>query len=400
MNQDITQELFHHGIKGQRWGVRRFQEEDGSLTPAGEKRYNKDNDSTKPPGKKLKYRERLEQKYVNKGLSEEAAKKAADDRIKTQKILAVTAGVTVAAASAYLITKHVKERTDQVIKKGDVMQRIEGQKKWFGNKNRNLHDQFYVTNNDYDNRNYQDAFGYQKLRSYGKAYKLKIEAADDIKIASQKKARDVFKDLMTNDEKFLDTLDYRTFTHDLRGNRINLDKKMGLYGKLGIKGDKAPDRFYKQLYENYNALLVGKPLTESEAANRKIFYDALKKQGYGGIQDINDLKVSRLRGTNPLIIFDKSKTNVKSIQNIADQVSRRTRSASYNRMALLRGSQAMSKTLPALAGISVGSLALSFNPGSKSAQNAFVKQYKQQHPNTNLTDKQLKDMYTKGRKSA
>lgn len=35
------QYLVHHGIKGQRWGVRRYQNEDGSLTPAGEKRYNR-----------------------------------------------------------------------------------------------------------------------------------------------------------------------------------------------------------------------------------------------------------------------------------------------------------------------------------------------------------------------
>lgn len=32
-------ELYHHGILGQRWGVRRFQNPDGSLTSAGEKRY-------------------------------------------------------------------------------------------------------------------------------------------------------------------------------------------------------------------------------------------------------------------------------------------------------------------------------------------------------------------------
>lgn len=33
-----SDELFHHGIKGQKWGVRRFQNPDGTLTPAGRKR--------------------------------------------------------------------------------------------------------------------------------------------------------------------------------------------------------------------------------------------------------------------------------------------------------------------------------------------------------------------------
>lgn len=30
--------LYHHGIKGMKWGVRRYQNKDGSLTPAGKKR--------------------------------------------------------------------------------------------------------------------------------------------------------------------------------------------------------------------------------------------------------------------------------------------------------------------------------------------------------------------------
>lgn len=35
-------ELMHYGVKGMRWGVRRYQNADGSLTNAGKKRYDRD----------------------------------------------------------------------------------------------------------------------------------------------------------------------------------------------------------------------------------------------------------------------------------------------------------------------------------------------------------------------
>lgn len=35
----MDDELMHYGIKGQKWGIRRYQNEDGSLTAAGRKKY-------------------------------------------------------------------------------------------------------------------------------------------------------------------------------------------------------------------------------------------------------------------------------------------------------------------------------------------------------------------------
>lgn len=35
----MTNELYHHGVRGQKWHVRRWQNEDGSLTPAGRIHY-------------------------------------------------------------------------------------------------------------------------------------------------------------------------------------------------------------------------------------------------------------------------------------------------------------------------------------------------------------------------
>ena len=35
----MTNELYHHGVRGQKWYVRRWQNEDGSLTPAGRIHY-------------------------------------------------------------------------------------------------------------------------------------------------------------------------------------------------------------------------------------------------------------------------------------------------------------------------------------------------------------------------
>jgi len=70
--------LQHVGIKGMRWGVRRYQNKDGTLTPAGKRRYSKMSEDARTASeiskkkvsqmsnaelKKINERTRLEQEY-------------------------------------------------------------------------------------------------------------------------------------------------------------------------------------------------------------------------------------------------------------------------------------------------------------------------------------------------
>lgn len=71
---DSNGELYHWGIKGMQWGIRRFQNADGSLTAAGQKRY--DDKLGKIEAKTAKLRAKQEAK---------AAVQARKDKLKAAK---------------------------------------------------------------------------------------------------------------------------------------------------------------------------------------------------------------------------------------------------------------------------------------------------------------------------
>lgn len=83
-----SDELQHHGIKGMKWGQRRFQNKDGSLKPAGVKRYNKEVEKLKKETAKVKAEEKAaatRKKTMAKFDKLEEKKRALEERKKALK---------------------------------------------------------------------------------------------------------------------------------------------------------------------------------------------------------------------------------------------------------------------------------------------------------------------------
>ena len=107
----------HHGIKGMKWGVRRYQNPDGSLTDAGRRRYD--------VGKPITEQAKKAAKSIRKG-AEAAAGKAKSIYRTVDRYLAKRAAKV---GDAEKFMKHTKNLTDEEIneawKRIDKLQKID-----------------------------------------------------------------------------------------------------------------------------------------------------------------------------------------------------------------------------------------------------------------------------------
>ena len=86
MNFIENDELQHHGIPGMKWGIRRFQNKDGSLTSAGKKRKSL-KDTVKEYSAAKKKKASLEKARKTRAANKKAAEER-EEKIKSGKIKA------------------------------------------------------------------------------------------------------------------------------------------------------------------------------------------------------------------------------------------------------------------------------------------------------------------------
>lgn len=78
-------EIKHHGIKGQKWGVRRYQNEDGSLTAKGKQRYGTKENFEKQYPEDVKRNVKATKKTVGAAEKAASAKQRSNEQAKEDK---------------------------------------------------------------------------------------------------------------------------------------------------------------------------------------------------------------------------------------------------------------------------------------------------------------------------
>ena len=368
----------HYGIKGQKWGRRRFQNEDGTLTPAGKERYDDDGPSEKKqkeykiPEKKSTHRLKLEEKFEAQGMNKQQAEQAAAKRIRGEQYVVAAATVTVAACVAY--NKYKGYNTDKVLSKDSDIHRVmrmhENQEIRGGRQ--------YMSYKKTDQVKYKGILA-EDLKAKGQPwqsiYDVKVKPQQDIKIASPKRAKDTFQDLYKNDNEFRKSLEKAA-----KENYGAFNPKLNTVMDKLSKGETLTDKEIRgKGYDLFNVALVDYSPNGEKRANK--FYNALKKQGINAIQDVNDKKYSGYNAKAPIITFDGKYDYSKRL--MAEEEIKKNKNKA---MALILTPSA----------VKAGAAYTGIFAAMKYSDKRDVEKYKEEHPNTELTDKEIEKMLKRG----
>ena len=398
----MEDELYHFGVKGMKWGVRRYQNEDGTLTSLGKKREQMLSDrkiakknrtaSNKANAeysrrefedaktrlklenqkKKSKRQLDLEKKYIDQGFTKDEAEIKAYNRAKTENILKVAGGIALASAAAYVAYKHYDKVTDRVLSKGSEIGRITND----GSESTNR--AFYGFVNKHDKKRYEGLYGHQ-LIDKGPVYRKAMKAAGDIKIASPESARKVMKNMFNNDAESLSTfkknvavLAFVTPPNTKQGAMFRKAREELDSGKIG-----------DSTYKAFNSLLVKHDKTYQPINDK--FYSAMKKAGYGAIRDVNDKENSGYFAKNPLIIFDTDKINTEGFTKLgSDHIDKMFAKETGKVVARAVAKQTVIPNGAAFAA-AMGSMKMV----KRSYETKFVSEYRKQHPGTKLSNNEI-----------